>query len=151
MKKKSGKMGAPNGNQLEKFLWQNMETLFALLLLRFFFLFTFTFRFYSKQSKRFVLLFRSVAHLPFSDPVRCGAYAALFCVMFCNVELCWMEWHCRWKLFKLSPIQAIQIDFSGAFFLSLCIFEHRFGSFSSWSFFRVFYSCKKHRLWSAYM
>lgn len=116
MKKKSGKMGAPNGNQLEKFLWQNMETLFALLLLRFFFLFTFTFRFYSKQSKRFVLLFRSVAHLPFSDPVRCGAYAALFCVMFCNVELCWMEWHCRWKLFKLSPIQAIQIDFSGAFF-----------------------------------
>lgn len=75
-----------------------------------------------------------------SRAVRCGA--ALFCVMFCNVELCWMEWHCRWKLFKLSPIQAIQIDFSGAFFLSLCIFEHRFGSFSSLSFFRVFYSCK---------
>lgn len=85
-------MGAPNGNQLEKFLWQNMETLFALLL-RFFFLFTFTFRFYSKQSKRFVLLFRSVAHLPFSDPVRCGAVRTRHCFVLCSAMLSCVEWN----------------------------------------------------------
>lgn len=95
----------------------------------------------------FVLLHISLFLIP------CGAVRTRHCFVLCSAMLSCVGWNdiaagncssChRFKPFKLI--------FQEHFSLSLCIFEHRFGSFSSLSFFRVFYSCKKHRLWSAYM